>query len=273
MLTATSIDPDAISEWLTGLTLENFLPSIITLVVGVFLIRCILKLVDKSMRKAKLEMVARSLIRSMLKVVLYVLLILMAASRLGIDVSGVVALASVVSLALSLSLQDALSNIIGGFTLLSTHPFRSGDYVEIAGQAGTVQSIDITYTRLTTIDNKTIFIPNASVVASSVINYSVTGSRRIDILIRAAYHEDPKAVTAALLAAAAAVPTVLTEPIAPLAAIRSYGESNIEYILQVWTESANYWATTFAVNENIKRELDEAGIRLTYPHVNVHLEK
>lgn len=273
MLTSTSIDPGVISEWLTGVTLDSLLPSIVTLGAGVFLVRGILKLVDKSMRKAKLENVARSLIRSVLKVLLYALVILMAASRLGIDVSGVVALASVASLALSLSLQDALSNVIGGFTLLSTHPFRSGDYVEIAGQAGTVQSIDITYTKLTTIDNKVISIPNASVVASSVINYSATGSRRIDILIRAAYHEDPQAVKAALLAAAADVPTVLTEPIAPLAAIRSYGESNIEYILQVWTQSPNYWKTTFAVNENIKRELDAAGIKLTYPHVNVHLDK
>ena len=273
MLTATNIDPEAITAWLTGLTLDGLLPAITLLVVGVFLVRGIMKLVDKSMRRAKLEMVARSLIRSVLKAVLYALVVLIAASRLGIDVSGIVALASVVSLALSLSLQDALSNVIGGFTLLITHPFRSGEYVEIAGQAGTVQSIDITYTKLTTIDNKTIFIPNAAVVASNIINYSATGSRRIDIPIRAAYHEDPKAVTKALLNAATAVDTVLTEPIAPLAAIRSYGESNIEYILQVWTESANYWKTTFAVNENIKRELEAAGIKLTYPHVNVHLDK
>jgi len=272
MLTATAADPGVLTKWLTGLTLDSLLPALLVLLVGIVLVRGILKLVDKSMGKTRLELVARSLIRSVLKVVLYALVILMAASRLGIDVSGVVALASVASLALSLSLQDALSNVIGGFTLLSTHPFRSGDYVEIAGQAGTVQSIDITYTKLTSFDNKVISIPNASVVASNIVNYSSSGTRRVDIVIRAEYGADPEDVKAALLAAAN-VPTVLTEPVPPLAAMRSFGESSIEYVLQLWTRSADYWTTTFAVNENVKRELEEAGIRLSYPHVNVHLEK
>lgn len=257
---------------LATLTIGSIVPTVILVVVGVFTIRAILKLVDRSMSRTRLEKAATSLIRSVLKVVLYLLLALMAASRLGVDVTGVVALASVASLALSLSLQDALSNVIGGFTLLSNHPFRSGDYVEIAGQAGTVQTIDITYTKLTTPDNKTISIPNSAVVASQIVNYSTSGTRRIDISIRAAYDADMEAVKGALLAAAA-VPTVLTEPIAPLAAVRSYGESNIEYILQVWTGSADYWETLFTINENIKHQLDEAGIALTYPHVNVHLDK
>ena len=272
MLTAISVTPSGITEWLKDVTLDSILPALITLVVGAFIVRAILKLVDKSMNKTSMEKAARSLIRSVLKVTLYVLLCLMAASRLGIDVSGVVALASVVSLALSLSLQDALSNVIGGFTLLSNHPFRSGDYVEISGQGGTVQTIDITYTKLTTPDNKTISIPNSAVVASQIVNYSTSGTRRVDISIRASYEEDMEAVKEALLRAAA-IDTVLTAPTAPLAAVCSYGESSIEYILQVWTSSADYWKTLFTINENIKHEFDAAGIRLTYPHVNVHLDK
>ena len=260
------------TEFLKNLTLASVLPAAVVLVVGMLAIRIIMKLVDKSMSKTKLEKAAVSLIRSLLRVVLWVLLGLMVASKLGIDVTGVVALASVASLALSLSLQDALSNVIGGFMLLSNHPFRSGDYVEIAGQGGTVQTIDITYTKLTTPDNKTISIPNSAVVASQIVNYSTSGTRRIDISIRAAYDADMQAVKAALLRAAD-LPSVLTEPAAPLAAVRSYGESNIEYILQVWTSSSDYWPTLFAINENIKQELDRSGIALTYPHVNVHLDK
>ena len=252
--------------------LGTLLPTVLLVVVGVFVIRTLLRLVDRSMERTRLEKAARSLIRSVLKVVLYLLLVLMAASRLGIDVTGVVALASVASLALSLALQDALANVIGGFTLLSNHPFHSGDYVEIAGQAGTVQTIDITYTKLTTPDNKTISIPNSAVVSSQIVNYSTSGTRRIDIAIRVDYGADVDTVKDALLTAAR-VPTVLTEPIAPLAAIRSYGESNLEYILQVWTPSGDYWSTLFAINENIKREFDEAGVALTYPHVNVHMDQ
>lgn len=251
---------------------DNILPAAALAAVGGLLNRTVLRLMDRYMARIRLEKAAVSLIRSVLRVVLYVLLGLMIASCLGIDVTGVVALASVASLALSLALQDALSNVMGGFTLLSNHPFRAGDYVEIAGQAGTVQSLDIAYTRLATPDNKIISIPNSAVVASSIVNYSSSGTRRVDIAIRVDYDADVQTVKEALLRAAD-IPSVLTEPAAPLAAIRSYGESNVEYILQIWTSAGDYWKTTFAVNENIRAEFDRAGIRLTYPHVNVHLDR
>lgn len=272
MLIALNLNAQDIGQWLAEVVLDRVVPALAVLVVGTLIVRLLLKLLDKSLGRTRMEKTARSLLRAVLKVVLYLLVVLMAASRLGIDVTGVVALASVASLALSLSLQDALGNVIGGFLLLSNHPFRAGDYVEVAGQAGTVQTIDLTYTKLATPDNKTISIPNSAVVASNIVNYSNSGTRRIDISIRASYEEDMQVVKAALLRAAR-VDTVLAEPIAPLAAVRSYGESNIEYILQVWTPSAEYWKTLFAINENIKRELDEAGVKLTYPHVNVHLEQ
>ena len=259
-------------EVFANLTAVTFLPALIMLLVGLLVIKAILKLVDKSLAKSKLERAATSLIRSLLKVVLYVLLGLMVASKLGIDVTGVVALASVASLALSLALQDALANIIGGFMLLSNHPFRSGDYVEIAGQGGVVQTIDITYTKLTTPDNKTISIPNSAVVASQIVNYSTSGTRRVDINVSASYETPIETVKAALLEAAR-IGTVINTPAEPFAAVLNYGESAIEYTLRVWTTADEYWNTMFAINENIKREFDQAGVKMTYPHVNVHIDK
>ena len=260
------------NEFFANLTLAALLPAVILLVIGILAIRAILKLVDKSLSKTKLEKAATSLIRSLLKVVLYVLLGLMVASKLGIDVTGIVALASVASLALSLSLQDALSNIIGGFLLLSNHPFHSGDYVEIAGQGGVVQTIDITYTKLTTGDNKTISIPNSAVVASQIVNYSTSGTRRVDINVSASYDAPIETVKAALLEAAK-LDTVLDTPAAPFAAVLSYGDSAINYTLRVWTTSDEYWNTMFTINENIKREFDKVGVEMTYPHLNVHIDK
>ena len=248
------------------------LPTLLLAVVGIFTIRVILKLVDKSISKTRLEKAAVSLIRSALKVVLWLLLGLMIASRLGIDVTGVVALASVASLALSLALQDALANVIGGFTLLTNHPFRSGDYVEIAGQGGTVQTIDITYTKLTTGDNKTISIPNSAVVASQIVNYSTSGIRRVDISVTASYDSPIPTVKAALLEAAK-LDTVLDAPAAPFAAVLGYGDSAINYTLRVWTTSGEYWNTFFTITENIKKEFDKAGVEMCYPHLNVHLDK
>ena len=263
---------DEIKSFLGAVTLANILPTVVVLLVGVLVIRAVLKLAKKSLKKSKLENAAASLILSLLKVVLYGLLGMMAASKLGIDVTGVVALASVASLALSLSLQDALANVIGGFTLLSNHPFRSGDYVEIAGQGGVVQTIDITYTKLTTPDNKTISIPNSAVVASQIVNYSTSGTRRVDINVSASYDTPIETVKAALLEAAR-IGTVINTPAEPFAAVLNYGESAIEYTLRVWTTADEYWNTMFAINENIKREFDQAGVKMTYPHVNVHIDK
>ena len=251
---------------------NSLIHTLILMTAGLLIIRVILKLVDKSISKTRLEKAAVSLIRSALKVVLYLLLLLMIASRLGIDVTGVVALASVASLALSLALQDALANVIGGFTLLSNRPFRSGDFVEIAGQAGTVQTIDITYTKLTTGDNKTISIPNSAVVASQIVNYSTSGIRRVDINITASYDSPIPTVKAALLEAAK-VDTVLNDPAAPFTGVMSYGDSAINYILRVWTTYDQYWNTFFTITENIKQEFDKAGVVMTYPHLNVHLDK
>ena len=260
------------NEFLANLTLAALLPAVILLVIGILAIRAILKLVDKSLSRTKLEKAATSLIRSLLKVVLYVLLGLMVASKLGIDVTGIVALASVASLALSLSLQDALSNIIGGFMLLSNHPFHSGDYVEIAGQGGVVQTIDITYTKLTTGDNKTISIPNSAVVSSQIVNYSTSGTRRVDINVSASYDAPIETVKAALLEAAK-LDTVLDTPAAPFAAVLSYGDSAINYTLRVWTTSDEYWNTFFTINERVKEAFDKAGVEMTYPHLNVHIDK
>lgn len=262
---------DEIKSALSAVTLANILPTVLVLLVGGLVVKAILKLAKKSLSKSKLENAATSLILSLLKVVLYGLLGMMAASKLGIDVTGVVALASVASLALSLALQDSLSNVIGGFLLLSNHPFHSGDFVEIGGQAGVVQTIDITYTKLTTGDNKTISIPNSAVVASQIVNYSTSGTRRVEINVSASYDAPIADVKTALLEAAR-VDGVLADP-APFAAVLGYGESAINYTLRVWVAADDYWNVFFTINENVKAEFDKAGVTMTYPHLNVHIDK
>lgn len=256
---------------LGNFTLDKLLPAVIILAAGILIIRILMTIVAKALEKSKLEKAAHSLIKSLLRVVLYVLLSLIAASSLGIDVTGIVALASVLTLAVSLAVQNALANVIGGFTLLYTHPFRSGDFVEIAGQSGTVTEIGLTYTKLSTADNKLVSIPNSAVTAAQIVNYSVTGRRRVDISVTASY-DAPVEKVLEVLREAGRVPTALEEP-APFAALMNYGDSSIAYILQIWTDTDDYWTTTFAVNRNIKVKFDENGIKMTYPHLNVHLDK
>lgn len=258
-------------DMLAGFLVKQALPAVIILVIGILMIRLLLSIVGKALAKSKLEKAAHSLIRSVLRIVLYGLLGLVIASYLGIDVTGVIALASVLTLAVSLSVQNMLTNLIGGFTLLYTKPFVSGDFVEIAGQSGTVREIGLTYTKLSTADNKIVSIPNGAVVAAEIVNYTTSGTRRVEINVSAAYECSVEDVLEALKEAAK-LPTVLDTP-APVVAVKSYGDSAINYVLFVWCKGEDYWTTQFEGNRNIKVVFDAKGIQMTYPHLNVHLDK
>ena len=250
--------------------LGSLIETAIILAVGLLAVRIFLKLSDKALSRSKMERAAISLIRSLLRVVLYVLLILSIIPRFGIDIRGLVAVTSVASLAISLSLQGALSNIVSGFALLTNHPFRSGDFVEIAGRSGVVEAIDIAYTKLATADNKIISIPNSAVAGAEIVNYSSSGTRRVDLSVTASYDAPTETVKKALLEAAN-VPTTLFTP-APFAGVKNYGDSAIEYVLQVWTGTDDYWKTFYTVNERIRSEFEKNGIEMTYPHLNVHMQ-
>lgn len=249
----------------------TLVPAVIVLVAGIFAIRIVNKIVTTALNKSKLEKAAHSLILSVANVTLFVLLGLIVATKLGIDVTSIVALASVLTLAVSLALQNILANVIGGFTILSTQPFHSGDYVDIGADSGTVAEIGMSYTKLQTPDNKVISIPNSTVVAAEVVNYSVSETRRVEIPITASYDAPVQKVLDALVVAGT-IDNVLLDP-APMAVVTNYGESAISYELRVWTKNADYWDVKFALNQRVKQIFDEYGITMTYPHLNVHLDK
>ena len=250
---------------------QDICRSVVILVVGIFAMRIIRRILKTTLEKSKLEKAAHSLITSLASAAMYVLLGLIVASSLGIDVTSIVALASVLTLALSLALQNMVSNILGGFTILYTHPFHSGDYVEIAGQGGTVKEINMTYTMLATADNKLISIPNSAVVAAQIVNYSAAETRRVEVLASASYDAPTQKVLDALIQAGT-VDNVLLDP-APRAVITAYGDSAISYSLRLWVKTPDYWDVYFQVNQRVKDVFDEQGIEMTYPHLNVHINQ
>ena len=256
---------------LAGTAVSKAIPAVLILVIGLLVIRIVMTVVKKLLEKTSLEKAAHGLVKSVVRVVLYVLLGLILAGSLGIDVTSIVALASVLTLAVSLSVQNLLTNVLGGFTLLYTKPFKSGDYVEVAGKSGTVQEISMSYTKLATPDNKVISIPNSSVVSGDIINYTVAGIRRVDVAVRAVYSEPSQKVIDALVLAGT-VDKVMLDP-APFAAITAYGESAIEYTLRVWTTAEDYWDVFFVINQNVKNIFDAQGIKMAYPHMHVYMEK
>ena len=263
-----------IVDWVNSLgasALGRLLPFILIMLIGLIVIRIVNVIIANALVNSKLEKAAHNLIKSLAKVVMYVLLALIAASSLGIDVTGVVALASVITLAISLALQNSLTNLIGGFTLLYTRPFKSGDYVEVAGESGTVTEIGMAYTKLTTPDNKLIQIPNGTVVANDIVNYTCTGTRRVDITVNASYDAPVNKVLAAL-EKAGKVEGILEEK-GVFTNVSAYGDHAITYVVRVWCPTEMYWTVHKAITLRIKDVFEQEDIPMTYQHLNVHIHQ
>lgn len=265
---------DKLTLWFENVVtygMQKLLPMAFLTVLGILIVRSVLKLVKKLLEKSKLEKAAHTLIMTACRTVLYVLLALAVASGLGIDVTGVVAFASVLTLAISLSVQNTLANVFGGFTLLYTKPFVSEDFVEIAGQSGTVKEIGLSYTKLATPDNKIISIPNSAVVAAQIVNYTVTGTRRLDINLEVSHRVDGEKVLE-ILKTAANQPKTLAEP-GVTVAIKEYNTQTITYGMMLWCKTEDYWDLKFAINRELSRLSREAGISFCDPKLTIQMEK
>lgn len=176
-----------------------------------------------------------------------------------------------VGLAASLAVQDSLSNLASGIMILVTKPFKIGDYVEADGVTGTVMMTGLIHTRIKAIDNKVIYVPNSKIIAAKIVNYTSQEKRRVDIEISASYDAPIEKVRKALLEAVENTDMFLDDPEKPFAAVLSYDDSSIKYVVRAWVETPKYWDAHFALMERIKTEFDNAGIEMTYNHLNVHL--
>ncbi|MEA4966378.1 MAG: mechanosensitive ion channel family protein [Oscillospiraceae bacterium] len=270
MLTAvTDEEISSFSKFLHSMTWDKVVPVVIILAVSLVLIKLFTMAFNKAIAHSKLDETLRPLCRTAFKTLLISIAILISAGTLGLDVSALVAILSVASLAISLALQDFLANMVGGLVILTAHPFRIGDYVDISGTAGTVRRIGLTYTDLRTPGNQDVHVPNRQVSDSTVINFTAAGTRRFEITVSVSYDAETEAVKAALLRTCERE-GILADP-APEAHLSGYGDSAVQYVLRGWTTAERYWEVYYAVLESIKPTLREAGMSMTYPQLNVHL--
>lgn len=258
------------SKFLKSLTWDKVLPAAVLLVVSLILTKILTSLFDKAIARSKIDRTLHPVLHSVFKSLLLVIALLVVTGSLGVDVSVLVAILSVVSLAISLAVQGTLSNIAGGLVILTAHPFRVGDYVDIGGTAGTVSRIGLTYTDLCTPNNQEVHVPNSQVSGSTVTNFTAAGTRRMELTISASYGDASETVKAALLAACQ-VEGVLADP-APEAHVTAYGDSAVQYILRAWAPVDIYWNVYYEVLERVRTVFDERGITMTYPHLNVHMQ-
>ena len=254
-----------------SLPLSSLIGALLTFVICLIVINIILKVLTRYLNNVKkMGRTMKNFLLSIVKVALWVVAVIIIAGEFGIPTASLVALLSIAGLALSLSVQGLLSNLFSGLTLLMTHPFEEGNFVEVAGKTGTVKSVGLLYTTINTLDNILISIPNSDVVGSSINNYSAEPLRRVDMLFSAAYSEPTEKVKSAIMEAILADSRILDDP-APFVALNAYKESVVEYVVRVWVKNADYWGVHFALNESVRESFARNGVAMSYAHVNVHI--
>lgn len=269
-----SIDTSAIETFLTtgiaGLTLGMVLRAVVVAVVCLVVIKIILGVVDRAMTRLPMDAMLKKLLRIGLKILLLFVAVIVVMGYLDIPVTSLVAVLSVVGLALSLAVQNFLSNVAGGLQLIASKPFTVGDFVEVGGCTGTVTEIGLFYTKLNSADNKLVQLPNSAIVSANIINYSSEDMRRVDVAVSASYDSDPELVRRVLVTLAGEHALTVATP-APEAHISAYQDSAIAYVLRCWCANADYWSVYFDLMDGVKPAFDRAGIEMSYPHVNVHM--
>lgn len=246
--------------------------ALIAFFIGMQLIKLIRKILRTSMKRSNADVGAMQFLDSFVKIALYVILIFGIASGFGLDAASVVALLGSAGVAIGLAIQGSLSNFAGGVLILLLRPFRVGDYIIPAGgNEGTVTEIQLFYTKLATTDNKVVIIPNGELSNSSMINASVTDSRRIDISVGISYQADIREAKDVLMKLLDSDEKVLQEQ-EKRVFVDSLGESAVVLGVRCHVASEDFWETKWRLNENIKYALDEAGISIPYNQLDVHLD-
>ena len=254
-----------------SMALSTLISAVLTFITCFIVMQIILKTLERILGRAnKIDGTLKGFIHSAVKIILWILTGIIVAGALGIPTTSLVALISIAGLALSLSVQNILSNLFSGLTLLVSKPFKSGDYVEVGGRNGIIKSVGLFYTQLNTLDNVSINIPNSDVTGTTVINYSREPLRRVDRVFSAAYESSTENVKAAVFEAISRDEKILRDP-APFVRLSEYKESCIEYTVRVWCKCADYWDVFFNLNENVRDCFAEKGVEMTYNHMNVHI--
>ena len=253
-----------------GLPLEKILGAVVVGLVGLLAIKLLLRGIDRLLGRMKLEDALRRMLRTALKAVLLVVLVITVMGYLDLPISALVAGLSVVGVAVTLGVQNFLTNVAGGVQLLASHPFQIGDYVEAGGCAGTVREVGLFYTKILTYDRKLIQLPNSSIVAENIINYTHEPVRRVTIQVSASYDAPVDKVMDCLVRLGRSHPLAAADP-APKAHVTGYGSSAISYVLWVWCDNKDFWTVHYDLMEQLKPAFDREGIEMTYDHLNVHL--
>lgn len=267
---ASSLLTSLTDKFISALPVLAF--AIIVFFAGIILSKLVVKFASKFIERSNIENTAGSFLISLIRVVLYILVAIIALSMLNVPMTSIVTVIGTAGLAIGLALQNSLSNLAGGFIILFSKPFKSGDLIEIDNSLGTVNSIGILYTKIITPDNKSIFIPNGKITDAKIINYSEISTRRVDLSFDISYDNDFEKAKNIIKKVIESDSLILREP-EPLVRMNAQKESSLGICVQVWTNNENYWNVLYNMTENVKIEFDRNSIEIPYNQLDLHIRK
>lgn len=230
------------------------------------------KALMKRLEKSKIDNAVGSFLSGILRAVIIAAAVMMALAHVGIQTTSFIAILGAMGLAIGLSLQGSLANFASGVLIMIYRPFRAGDYVDAGGIAGTVIGIELFTTILKTPDSKKVVVPNSRITSSPITNFSVHPTRRVDMVIGISYDSDLRKAKEVLMRVLKEDERVLEEP-APRVSVSELADSSVNFIVRPWVKSEDYWTFYWDTMEKIKLTLDDEGIHIPYPQMDVHLHQ
>jgi small conductance mechanosensitive channel len=246
------------------------LAAIVIFIVGRWVAKAIRGLVQRMMRKAQMDETLLKFVGNLTYIALLAFIIIAALSQLGIQTTSFIAVLGAAGLAIGLALQGSLANFAAGFLMILFRPIRVGDYIEGAGTAGTVEEIQIFTTTLATPDNKTVIIPNASLTGDNIVNWTMKGTRRVDMVMGIGYDDDIDKAKQIMADILAEDERILKDP-APQIAMIELADSSVNFVVRPWANASDYWGVYMSITEKIKKAFDANGINIPFPQRDVHI--
>lgn len=248
----------------------RFVYAIVILIIGRFVAKGIRRLIRRVLTRSNVEETLIKFVESLSYIALLAFVVVAALNQLGIQTASFIAVLGAAGLAIGLALQGSLSNFAAGVLMIIFKPFKVGDYVEGAGVAGTVEKVQIFTTQLKSPDNKTIIVPNAKIMSDNITNYTVKGTRRVDLVFGIGYGDDIDKARNNISQIIAEDERVLDDP-APVIVVSALAESSVDLTVRVWTTVDNYWNFYFDTIEKVKKHFDQEDITIPFPQRDVHI--
>ncbi|ELU9850694.1 small-conductance mechanosensitive channel MscS [Vibrio cholerae] len=267
-----------VNTWLTNnsdLLIQygvNVISAILILFIGNLVVKGVAGSVANVLKKKEMDKAVVDFIHGLVRYTLFIIVLIAALSRIGVQTASVVAVIGAAGLAVGLALQGSLSNFAAGVLIVAFRPFKSGDYVEIGGIVGFVDSIQIFQTVLKSPDNKMVVVPNSAVIGGAITNYSRHETRRVDMVIGVSYKSDLQKTKRVLRETLEKDPRILKDPDMTIGVL-TLADSSINFVVRPWCKTSDYWAVYFDSMQAIKEALDANGIEIPFPQMDVHLNK